>query len=139
MNEYMNKRRKNIIYKKSEEKYKNKKLGVDVDGYIAKSTIPQEFDLKTEIRNRDLNKNKNRSCDNFHINKINILMEQNNENKSLNNENDKKYWFFKEDINGYNILNNNGNTNNKMNETQSHFDFLEAVNLLHDKLEKLNI
>ena len=51
-------------------------------------------------------------------------MEQNNENKSLNNENDKKYWFFKEDINGYNILNRNGNTNNKMNETQSLFDFL---------------
>ena len=138
MNEYMNKRRKNIIYKNSEEKYKNKKLGIDIDGYIAKSTIPQEFELRTEMRNRDINKNKNRSCDNFHIYKNNIMIEQNSENKSLSNENEKKYWFFRENINNYNILNNNGNIN-KMNEAQSHFDFAEAVNFLHDKLDKLNI
>ena len=35
--------------------------------------------------------------------------------------------------------NNNTRGSNKINETQSQLDFIEAVNLLHDKLDKLNI
>ena len=58
-------------------KYKNKKLGID--GYVARSIIPVEFDLKTEKRSKNLNKNKNKSCDNFHRNKINKIIEQNSE------------------------------------------------------------
>ena len=138
MNEYVNKRRKNIKYKISEEIYKNKKLGGDLSDYTIKSTIPQEFELETEMRNRDTSKNKNRSCNNFHIKNNNYLMDQNSDKKSLNNENGKNYWFFKEEMNSC-CSNNNTRGSNKVNETQSQIDFIEAVNLLHDKLDKLNI
>lgn len=129
MNNYIAKRKDKIKYKNSEEKYKNKKLGIDHEGYVAKSTIPIEFDLKTEKRSKDFSKNKNKSCDNFHRNKINKIIEQNSEKKFLNNETEKKYWFFKDNI----------NSNNKINEPQMQINFVEAVNLLHDKLDKLNI
>ena len=129
MNSYIKKRKDNLKHKNSEEKYKNKKLGID--GYVARSIIPVEFDLKTEKRSKDLSKNKNKSCDNFHRNKINKIIEQNSEKKYLNNETEKKYWFFKDNINGYSY--------NKISEPQMQINFVEAVNLLHDKLDKLNI
>ena len=138
MNEYVIKRRKSIKYKISEEMYRNKKLGGDGNDFTIKSTIPQEFELETEMRNRDINKNKNRSCNNFHIKNINYLMSQNSDKKSLNNESGKNYWFFKEEMNSC-CSNNNTRGSNKINETQSQLDFIEAVNLLHDKLDKLNI
>lgn len=137
MNEYVEKRRKNIKYKKIEEKYKNRRLGGGGSEYIMKTTIPQEFELETDTRNKNLNKNKNRSCDNFHINKNNLLIEQNSSKKSINNENEKNYWFYKEEMN--NSKNNNTKVSNKNNEAVSQIDFFEAVNILHDKLEKLNI
>ena len=56
---------------------------------------------------------------------------QNSEKKYLNNETEKKYWFFKDNINGYSC--------NKISEPQMQINFVEAVNLLHDKLDKLNI
>ena len=136
MDEYVNKRRQNIKYKKSEEKYRNKRLGGEANDFMIKSTIPCEFRLETEKRNKHINKN--RSCDNFHLNKINFLIKQDNNKKSINNEDDKNYWFFKEDKN-YCYSNNNTRGSNKIDETQSQIDFIEAVNLLHDKLGKLNI
>ena len=127
MNFYITKKKENLKHKNSEEEYKNKKLGIDLDDYVARSTIPMEFDLKTEKRGKDWSKNKNKSCDNFHRNKI---IEQNSKNR-LNNETENKYWFFKENINGYSC--------NRICEPQMHINFVEAVNLLHDKLDKLNI
>ena len=127
MNFYITKKKENLKHKNSEEEYKNKKLGIDLDDYVARSTIPMEFDLKTEKRGKDWSKNKNKSCDNFHRNKI---IEQNSKNR-LNNETENKYWFFKENINGYSC--------NRICEPQMHINFEEAVNLLHDKLDKLNI
>ena len=58
MNEYVEKRRKNIRYKKIEEMYKNKRLGGGGSEYIIKATIPQEFELETDTRNKNLDKNK---------------------------------------------------------------------------------
>ena len=127
MNYYITKRKDNLKHKNLEEEYKNKKLGINQDDYVARSTIPMEFDLKTEKRGKDFSKNKNKSCDNFHRNKI---IEQNSK-KILNNETENKYWFFKDNINGYSC--------NKKCEPQKQINFVEAVNLLHDKLDKLNI
>ncbi len=138
MSEYVNKRRRNIKYKKDEEEYKYKRIYGSGNNYIVKSTIPQEFELETEIRNRDMNKNKNRSCDNFHIKKNNLLLGQFSEKKCINYANNQKYWFFKENMNNC-YSHNNTRTNNKYNETLSQIDFIEAVSLLHDKLDKLNI
>ena len=127
MNYYITKRKDNLKHKNLEEEYKNKKLGINQDDYVARSTIPMEFDLKTEKRGKDFSKNKNKSCDNFHRNKI---IEQNSK-KILNNETENKYWFFKDNI--------NGNSCNKISEPQRRINFVEAINLLHDKLDKLNI
>lgn len=136
-NEYVIRRRKYIKEKEKEEKYKNKKLGRNRGDFSIGSTIPQEFELETEIRNKDLNKNKNRSCKDFHLKNKADLKEKNSDKKSLNDENGKNYWFFREDINNYS--NNNTKGSNKVSETPSQFDFIEAVNMLHDKLDKLNI
>ena len=138
INDYVNKRKQNIKYKKSEEKYMKKKFFIQNGGYTPRSTIPQEFELKTEIRERNLGKNRNRSCDNFHINQKKVKREQSSGKKSFG-ENERHSWFFKEEI-----INKNGGYNNDVNitkETYTHnqFDFIEAVNLLHDKLDKLNI
>ena len=140
MNDYINKRRKNIQYKRNEESYKYKRLYGSGNKYEVKSTIPQEFELETEIRNRYMKKNKNRSCDDFH--KQNYLLEQYSDKKSISNESNHKYWFFKEKMmNNKSNSHSHSNTrsNNKNNETVSQFDFIEAVNMLHDKLDKLNI
>ena len=138
MDEYVNKRRQNIKYKKIEEKYRNKRLGGEAHEFTIKSTIPHEFKLETDKRNRYINKNKNRSCENFHLKKINFLLDQNSNKKSINNEDDKNYWFFKED-NSYCYSHNNTRGSNKIDETQSQIDFVAAVSALHDKLGKLNI
>ena len=138
MDEYVNKRRQNIKYKKIEEKYRNKRLGGEAHEFTIKTTIPHEFKLETDKRNRYINKNKNRSCENFHLKKINFLLDQNSNKKSINNEDDKNYWFFKED-NSYCYSHNNTRGSNKIDETQSQIDFVAAVSALHDKLGKLNI
>ena len=140
INYYINRKKENLKHKINEESYKNKKLGIDLQGYVIKSTIPKEFNLQTEKRNSDLNKNRSRSCDNFHTNQINKLIEQNSESKSLSNENDKKFWFIKDninDINGYNLDDNSNN--NKVSQPINHINYVEAVNFLHDKLNNLKI
>ena len=141
INTYVYKRRQNIKYKKFEENYKRKKFYIDGEGYTPRSTIPHEFEFQTELRERSLGKNKNRSCENFHINKNN--KDKNSFKKNLGNN--EHFWFFKEEMNtnGYNYNNNiyNINESNGTKEANPHiqFDFIEAVNLLHEKLDKLNI
>lgn len=139
INYYINRKKENLQHKNNEENYKNRKLGIDLQGYVIKSTIPKEFNLQTEKRNVDLNRNKNRSCDNFHTNKINKLIEQNSESKSLSNETDKKFWFIKDNVNDVNGFNFDDNNNNKVNQSKAHLNFVDAVNFLHDKLNKLQI
>ena len=136
MNDYVLKRQQNIKYKKSQENYRKKKLYENVDRYTPRSTIPHEFEFQTELREYSLGKNKNRSCENFHKNK-------NSEKKSFR-DNENHFWFFKEDMssNNYNSNISNINESNNTKEANNHnmqFDFIEAVNLLHDKLDKLNI
>ena len=131
MNEYVVKRRKNIECKISEEKNKYRKLYGGGEDFSIKFTIPKEFEFETETRNKDLNKNKNRSCENFHLKKY--LIEQNSDKNSIKN---KDNWFFRKDINNYN---HNSRNYNKVDEAQLQFNFFEAVNILHDKLENLNI
>lgn len=138
INDYVNKRKQNIKYKQSEEKYIKKKFFIENGGYTPRSTIPQEFELKTEIRERNLNKNRNRSCENFHINQNKIKREQSSGKKSLG-ENGNHSWFFKEELNSKNGTYNHDTNITKETNAHNQFDFIEAVNLLHDKLDKLNI
>ena len=141
INAYMLKRRQNIKYKESKDNYIKKKFYIGGEGYTPRSTIPKEFEFQTEIRERSLGKNKNRSCEHFHVNK-------NSGNKTSDKksfgENENRIWFFKDEMstNGYNYNSNISNINeSKGNKEPSHsqFDFIEAVNILHDKLDKLNI
>ena len=130
MNDYVLKRQQNIKYKKSQENYRKKKLYENVDRYTPRSTIPHEFEFQTELREYSLGKNKNRSCENFHKNK-------NSEKKSFR-DNENHFWFFKEDMssNNYNSNISNVNESNNTKEANNHnmqFDFIEAVNMLHDK------
>ena len=74
----------------------------------------------------------------FILKKNNLLLDQFSDKKSINYANNQKYWFFKENMNNC-YSHNNTRTNNKYNETLSQIDFIEAVSLLHDKLDKLNI
>jgi hypothetical protein len=141
INSYVMKRRQNIKYKKSEENYRKKKFFVAGEGYTPRCTIPQEFELQTEIRERSFGKNKNRTCQNFHLNNN---RSKNSDKKSFG-ENENHSWFYKEEMstNGCNFNSNISNVNesNGTKEAFSHtqFDFIEAVNFLHDKLDKLNI
>lgn len=138
INDYVSKRRQNIKYKKSEEKYKKKKFFVPEGGYTPRTTIPKEFEFETEIRQRSFGKNKNRSCQNFHINQNRIKKEQSSGKKSFG-ENERLSWFYKEEVNNKNCGYNNENNITKETYSHSQVDFIEAVNLLHDKLDKLNI
>jgi len=141
INSYVAKRRQNIKYKKSEENYRKKKFFIAGEGYTPRCTIPQEFEFQTELRERSLGKNKNRTCENFHINNN---RSKNSGKKSLG-DNENHSWFFKEEMstNGCNYNSNISNINESHGTkdafTHTQFDFIEAVNLLHDKLDKLNI
>ena len=141
INSYVMKRRQNIKYKKSEENYRKKKFFIGGERYTPRCTIPQEFELQTEIRERSFGKNKNRTCQNFHLNNN---RSKNSDKKSFG-ENENHSWFYKEEMstNGCNFNSNISNVNesNGTKEAFSHtqFDFIEAVNFLHDKLDKLNI
>ena len=138
MNDYVSIRQRNLKIKKSEENFIKKKFYVSGEGYTPRSTIPKEFEFQTEKREHSLSKNKNRSCENFHINKN--TNEKKNSKKKLE-ENENHFWFFKEEMMSNNTYNNNINESKGTKETNSHtqFDFIEAVNLLHEKLDKLNI
>ena len=141
INTYVMKRRQNIKYKKTEENYRKKKFFVAREGYTPRCTIPQEFEFQTEIRERSFGKNKNRTCQNFHLNNN---RSKNSDKKSFG-ENENHSWFYKEEMstNGCNYNSNISNVNEsngtKEAFTHTQFDFIEAVNFLHDKLDKLNI
>ena len=63
------------------------------------------------------------------------LIGKNVEKKSIIHKNNN-YWFFGEEINNFN---HNIKDSKKENETHIKFDFFEAVSMLHNKLEHLNI
>ena len=151
MNDYVNKRRKLLKKKKEEENYKKRKLGLNANNYNIKTTIPKEFNLKTEQRSksnkkeRDINiLNKNMKMkDEFYNQAIflannNIRMNKNEGLTMLNldgTEECKNNHFWNE---------NNSNYYNKgmkigCSMTQSQQDFLNAVNDLHITIDKLNI
>ena len=145
MNEYVNKRRKILEQKKEEENYKKRKLGLNAINYNVRTTIPKEFDLKTEKRNksnkkeRDLNIIKQKEKKTGKINNQAIIMANNitvkNNNKGLSYLNRD---ILNEDCkNNYN--NNNQETNFNCNITQSQQEFINAVNDLHYTINKLNI
>ena len=146
MNDYVNKRRKILKEKKEQEKIKNRKLGLNAINYNVKTTIPKEFDLKTEKRSksnkkdRDLNIIKKKEKKTEKINNQAIMMANNI--KIKNNNNGLSY--LNRDFINEDCKYNNNNTNNKgMNFncsiTQSQQEFINAVNDLHNTIDKLNI
>ena len=149
MNEYVNKRRKILRQKKEEENYKKRKLGLNANNYNVKTTIPKEFDLKTEKRSKSNKKERDINILNQNIKKKDNFY---NQALILANKNTK----IKHDgLSGLNLdgmeesKNNfwNDNNNNFKNKgmkigasmTQSQQDFLNAVNDLHITIDKLNI
>ena len=149
MNDYVNKRRKILKNKKEEENYRKKKLGLNANNYNVKTTIPKEFDLKTEQRSksnkkeRDMNiLNKNLKKKDEFYNQALILANKNakikNEGFSGMNmvgieESKNNFW----NDNNYNFSNKGMKFGCSM--TQSQQDFLNAVNDLHITIDKLNI
>ena len=144
MNEYVNKRRKILRQKKEEENYKKRKLGLNANNYNVKTTIPKEFDLKTEKRSKSNKKERDINILNQNIKKKDNFY---NQALILANKNTK----IKHDgLSGLNLdgmeesKNNNNNFYNKgmkigASMTQSQQDFLNAVNDLHITIDKLNI
>ena len=145
MNDYVNKRRKNIELKKEEEIYKNKKLGHNAMNYNIRTTIPKGFDLKTEKRNksnkkvRDLNMIKKREKRSEIINNQAVVVANTikikNHSKGFTQTNRGN---LNEDCkNNYNYDTQGMKFN--FNITQSQQDFINAVNDLHYTIDKLNI
>ena len=149
MNDYVNKRRKILKKQKEEENYKKRKLGLNANNYNVKTTIPKEFDLKTQQRSksnkkeRDINiLNKNlRKKDEFYNQALilanNIQINKNERISGLNmdmmEECKNNFW----NENKYNYNNKGMKIGCSM--TQSQQDFLNAVNDLHITIDKLNI
>ena len=137
MYDYVTKRRNFLEQKKEEEFYKNKKLGLNAKYYNVKTTIPMEFDLKTEKRSksnrkeRDLNiLNRQKMKGNKIITQAVILannIKVKNKNGYLINEDSK-----------CNFSKGKGNKTN-YSITQSQKEFLKAVNDLHNNIDRLNI
>ena len=143
MNDYVNKRRKILEQKKEEENYKKRKLGLNAINYNVKTTIPKEFHLKTEKRNksnkkeRDLNIIKKKEKNNKRINSQAVIMANNIAIKS----NNKGLSYFNKDLINEDFKNNFDNKGMKFNcsITQSQQEFINAVNDLHNTIDKLNI
>ena len=149
MNDYVNKRRKILKNKKEEENYRKKKLGLNANNYNVKTTIPKEFDLKTEQRSksnkkeRDMNiLNKNLKIKDEFYNQALILANKNakikNEGFSGMNmvgieESKNNFW----NDNNYNYYNKGMKPGYSM--TKSQQEFLNAVNDLHVTIDKINI
>jgi len=142
MNEYVNKRRKVLEQKKEDEKYKNKKLGGNAINYNVRATIPIEFDLKTEKRSKSNKRERDVNIINRkkrYIVKINsqaIIMV--NKMKSKNN---KGFSYINRDHMDEDCKNNLNHKAMKLNSniTQSQKEFINAVNELHNTIDKLNI
>ena len=145
MNDYVNKRRKILEQKKEEEKYKKRKLGLNAIHYNVKTTIPKEFDLKTEKRSksnkkeRDLNIIKRKEKKTEKINHQAILMA--NHININNNNNYKGLSYLNRDFLNEDCKNNYNNKGMNFNcsITQSQQEFINAVNDLHNTIDKLNI
>ena len=144
MNEYVNKRRKVLEKKKEEENYKNKKLGLNAINYNVRTTIPKEFDLKTEKRSKSNKKDRylnviNNKKRNTHaiILTNNIQFKNNNGfsyiNRGVMDEDCKN------NLNNFNNLNNSKQIKFNSSITQSQQEFINAVNDLHNTIDKLNI
>ena len=149
MNDYVNKRRKILKNKKEEENYRKKKFGLNANNYNVKTTIPKEFDLKTEQRSksnkkeRDMNiLNKNLKKKDEFYNQALILANKNakikNEGFSGMNivgieESKNNFW----NDNNYNYYNKGMKSGYSM--TKSQQEFLNAVNDLHITIDKINI
>ena len=149
MNDYVNKRRKILKNKKEEENYRKKKLGLNANNYNVKTTIPKEFDLKTEQRSksnkkeRDMNiLNKNLKKKDEFYNQALILANKNakikNEGFSGMNmvgieESKNNFW----NDNNYNYYNKGMKSGYSM--TKSQQEFLNAVNDLNITIDKINI
>ena len=149
MNEYVNKRRKVLEQKKEEENYKNKKLGLNAINYNVRTTIPKEFDLKTEKRSKSNKKDR----DLYIINKKKRNTERINSQAVIlaNNiklKNNKGFSYInrgamdedcKNNLNNLNNLTNNKQMKFNCSITQSQQEFINAVNELHYTIDKLNI
>ena len=139
MNDYVNKRRKILEQKKEEENYKKRKLGLNAINYNVKTTIPKEFNLKTEKRNksnkkeRDLNIIKKKEKNNKRINSQAVIMANNIAIKS----NNKGLSYFNKDLINEDFKNNFDNKGMKFNcsITQSQQEFINAVNDLHNTID----
>ena len=144
MNEYVNKRRKVLEQKKEEENYKNKKLGLNAINYNVRTTIPKEFDLKTEKRSKSNKKDR----DLYIINKKKrntqaIILTNNIQFKNINGFSYINRGVLDEDcknnLNNFNNLNNSKQMKFNSSITQSQQEFINAVNELHYTIDKLNI
>ena len=143
----MKKKKKKIKKKKEEENYKKRKLGLNANNYNVKTTIPKEFDLKTEQRSksnkkeRDINMlNKNLKKKDEFYNQALILANKNAKIEGFSGmnmvgieESKNNFW----NDNNYNFCNKGMKFGCSM--TQSQQDFLNAVNDLHITIDKLNI
>ena len=146
MNDYVNKRRKVLEQKKEEENYKNKKLGLNAINYNVRTTIPKEFDLKTEKRSKSNKKERD----------LNIINKKKRNTEKINNQavilannikfkNNKGFPYVNRGTMDEDCKNNLNNlTNNKQMKfncsiTQSQQEFINAVNELHNTIDKLNI
>jgi len=150
MNDYVNKRRKILKKQKEEENYKKRKLGLNANYYNVKTTIPKEFNLKTEQRSKSNKKERDINIINKNMKKIDefhnqALLMANNNNRIKNNKgfsglNMDDMEECKNDIwNDSNYNYNNKGMKMGSSMTQSQKDFLNAVNDLHVTIEKLNI
>ena len=124
--------------KKEEENYKNKKLGLNAINYNVRTTIPKEFDLKTEKRSKSNKKDRD----------LYIMNKKKRNTQAIILANNIQF----KNINGFSYINRgvmdedckNNLTNNKQMKfncsiTQSQQEFINAVNELHYTIDKLNI
>ena len=141
MNEYVNKRRKILKQKKEDEFLKRKKFGSNANNYNIKTTIPKEFKLKTEQRSKSNKKQRS-------LNLLNENLQRKNEffNEALMLAKDRMIRNEESKNNNYYDFGNNNyiNRGRKIvtsvpSMTQSQQDFLNAVNELHNTMDKLNI
>ena len=149
MNDYVNKRRKILKNKKEEENYRKKKLGLNANNYNVKTTIPKEFDLKTEQRSKSNKKERDMNILNKNLKKKDEFYNQAlilaNKNAKIKNEG-----FSGMNMVGFEECKNNFWNDNSFNYynkgmkpgysmTKSQQEFLNAVNDLHATIDKINI
>ena len=142
MNEYVNKRRKVLEQKKEEENYKNKKLGSNAINYNVRTTIPKEFDLRTEKRSKSNKRERDLNIINRKKRKIDKINSQANimANK-IKIKNIKGFSYINSGAMDEDCKNNLSHKTMKLNSNiiQSQQEFINAINELHKTIDKLNI